>query len=151
MLTLKIYWDVIEWVYVIICMYCTGLEWHGISVCWLIPPRRRRKGPRISDKHPSAPKHVSRYSQAAQKGKVRPYVSGFLLYLYHYINSTNFYLFSKNLIWYFFKSIRELGDYEVAPFLDTLIDHSPNEDVELADCTAFVVGGFHTTGTTLTW
>ena len=53
---------------------------------------------------------------------------------------------------------REEGDYEIAPLLDTIIDTAKNEtesgeklSQELGDVTAVAVGGFHTTGTVLTW
>ena len=53
---------------------------------------------------------------------------------------------------------REDGDYEIAPLLDTIIDTAKNEaesgeklSQELGDVTAVAVGGFHTTGTVLTW
>ncbi len=49
------------------------------------------------------------------------------------------------------KTAREGGDYEQAPFLNALIDSAEDEEEEFADCVAFVVGGFHTTGNVLTW
>ena len=53
---------------------------------------------------------------------------------------------------------REEGDYEIAPLLDTIIDTAQREvqkgeklSQEVGDVTAVAVGGFHTTGTVLTW
>ncbi len=50
------------------------------------------------------------------------------------------------------KKARESGDYEKAPFLDTLLDHYGHDDeFVVAQTITFVVGGFHTTGNFLTW
>nr|AKH03540.1 cytochrome P450 20A1 [Paracyclopina nana] len=49
------------------------------------------------------------------------------------------------------KTARDNGDYEVAPLLDSLLDHTEDEDQLLGDVIAFFVGGFHTTGNLLTW
>ena len=64
------------------------------------------------------------------------------------------YHIQQNLQWFF----REEGDYEIAPLLDTIIDTAKREtesgeklSQELGDVTAVAVGGFHTTGTVLTW
>ena len=61
-------------------------------------------------------------------------------------------------MFYFLKHLREEGDYEIAPLLDTIIDTAKREtesgeklSQELGDVTAVAVGGFHTTGTVLTW
>ena len=57
-----------------------------------------------------------------------------------------------------FLNYREEGDYEIAPLLDTIIETAKPEtelgeklSQELGDVTAVAVGGFHTTGTVLTW
>lgn len=50
------------------------------------------------------------------------------------------------------KKARDSGDYEKAPFLDTLLDHYGHDDEFVVSQTiTFVVGGFHTTGNFLTW
>lgn len=46
---------------------------------------------------------------------------------------------------------RHEGDFEVAPLLDSLIDHEEDEDQLVGDVIAFFIGGFHTTGNLLTW
>ena len=53
---------------------------------------------------------------------------------------------------------RQTGDYKIAPLLDTIIDTANSEVIsgeklsqEVGDVTAVAVGGFHTTGTVLTW
>ena len=53
---------------------------------------------------------------------------------------------------------RQTGDYEIAPLLNTIIDTANSEVIsgemlsqEVGDVTAVAVGGFHTTGTVLTW
>ena len=55
-------------------------------------------------------------------------------------------------------NFRQTGDYEIAPLLDTIIDTANSEVMsgeklsqEVGDVTAVAVGGFHTTGTLLTW
>ena len=57
-----------------------------------------------------------------------------------------------------FLNYREKGNYEIAPLLDTIIETAKTErelgeklSQELGDVTAVAVGGFHTTGTVLTW
>jgi len=47
---------------------------------------------------------------------------------------------------------RNAGDYHLAPFLDTLIDNIEDDDDEiLHQAITFLTGGFHTTGTYMTW
>ena len=65
---------------------------------------------------------------------------------------------SYSKCWFSFTTFREEGDYEIAPLLDTIIDTAKREvnagetlSQEVGDVTAVAVGGFHTTGTVLTW
>ena len=46
---------------------------------------------------------------------------------------------------------REDGDYSLAPFLDTLLDNLDDEDEIVHQAITFMIGGFHTTGTYMTW
>ena len=46
---------------------------------------------------------------------------------------------------------RETGDYELAPFLDCLLDNIEDEEMVYAEAITFIIGGFHTTGNLLTW
>ena len=68
----------------------------------------------------------------------------------------------SEMIWFIFYLVsfhfRQTGDYEIAPLLDTIIDTANSEVIsgeklsqEVGDVTAVAVGGFHTTGTVLTW
>ncbi len=52
---------------------------------------------------------------------------------------------------YYISFFRSGGDYELAPFLDSLLDNASDEEELVADAISFVVGGFHTTGNFLTW
>ena len=69
----------------------------------------------------------------------------------------NIFKFIKTIVNLYYY-VREEGDYELAPLLDTLIDTAKDEvetgeklSQEVGDVTAVAVGGFHTTGTLLTW
>ena len=46
---------------------------------------------------------------------------------------------------------KEDGDYSLAPFLDTLLDNIDDEDEVVHQAITFMIGGFHTTGTYMTW
>ena len=46
---------------------------------------------------------------------------------------------------------RDDGDYSLAPFLDTLLDNLDDEDEIVHQAITFMIGGFHTTGTYMTW
>ena len=43
------------------------------------------------------------------------------------------------------------GDYSLAPFLDALLDNLDDEDEIIHQAITFMIGGFHTTGTYMTW
>ena len=43
------------------------------------------------------------------------------------------------------------GDYEPVPFLDALIDNIEDEDEIVHQAITFMIGGFHTSGTMMTW
>ena len=43
------------------------------------------------------------------------------------------------------------GDYNLAPFLDAIIDNLDDEDEVIHQAITFMIGGFHTTGTYMTW
>lgn len=49
------------------------------------------------------------------------------------------------------KEKRESGDYTKAPFLDTLLDYTDDMDEIISQSITFMVGGFHTTGNSITW
>jgi len=49
------------------------------------------------------------------------------------------------------KERRAVGDYTPAPFLDTVLDEIDDEDELISQAITFMIGGFHTTGTFLTW
>ena len=66
--------------------------------------------------------------------------------------------FWSDIFYTFTFCYRQTGDYEIAPLLDTIIDTANSEVIsgeklsqEVGDVTAVAVGGFHTTGTVLTW
>ena len=66
--------------------------------------------------------------------------------------------FWSDIFYIFTFCFRQTGDYEIAPLLDTIIDTANSEVIsgeklsqEVGDVTAVAVGGFHTTGTVLTW
>ena len=46
---------------------------------------------------------------------------------------------------------KEDGDYNLAPFLDAIIDNLDDEDEIIHQAITFMIGGFHTTGTYMTW
>ena len=51
-----------------------------------------------------------------------------------------------------FRARRDSGDYEKAPFLNTLLDHAGHDMEEvLSDAVSFMVGGFHTSGNFMCW
>jgi len=43
------------------------------------------------------------------------------------------------------------GDYDLAPFLDTVLDNIDDEDDIIHQAITFLIGGFHTSGTYMTW
>ena len=43
------------------------------------------------------------------------------------------------------------GDYSLAPFLDALLDNLDDEDEIIHQAITFMIGGFHTTGSYMTW
>ena len=47
--------------------------------------------------------------------------------------------------------VRDAGDYDPAPFLDALIDNIDDEDEIVHQAITFMIGGFHTSGTMMTW
>merc|ERR1712002_677631 len=69
-------------------------------------------------------------------------------------------LFEKNIV-NFKEIVRDIinshrerkysGEYDVAPFLDILVDLLDDEEDMLAQAVTFLVGGFHTTGMFLTF
>merc|ERR1712126_626927 len=46
---------------------------------------------------------------------------------------------------------KNVGEYDVAPFLDSALDNIDDEDELVHQVITFMVGGFHTTGMFLTW
>ena len=49
------------------------------------------------------------------------------------------------------KRRKENGDYDKAPFLDTTLENIEDEDEIVHQAVTFMTGGFHTTGTFMTW
>ena len=47
--------------------------------------------------------------------------------------------------------VRNVGDYEPAPFLDALINNIDDQDEIVHHAITFMIGGFHTSGTMMTW
>jgi len=47
--------------------------------------------------------------------------------------------------------VRNIGDYDPAPFLDALIDNIDDQDEIIHQAITFMIGGFHTSGTMMTW
>ena len=47
--------------------------------------------------------------------------------------------------------VKDAGDYDPAPFLDALIDNIDDEDEIVHQAITFMIGGFHTSGTMMTW
>lgn len=46
---------------------------------------------------------------------------------------------------------KKSGDYDLAPFLDTVLDNIDDEDDIIHQAITFLIGGFHTSGTYMTW
>jgi cytochrome P450 family 20 subfamily A len=46
---------------------------------------------------------------------------------------------------------KNAGDYDTAPFLDALIDNIDDKDEIIHQAITFMIGGFHTSGTMMTW
>ena len=46
---------------------------------------------------------------------------------------------------------KNAGDYDLAPFLDAVLDNIDDEDDIIHQAITFMIGGFHTSGTYMTW
>lgn len=49
------------------------------------------------------------------------------------------------------KKLKEDGDFDIAPFLDTALDNIEDEDEVIHQAITFMIGGFHTSGNYMTW
>jgi len=69
-------------------------------------------------------------------------------------------IFEKNLadfketirkVVHFHKQRKDSGEYDLAPFLDIVLDNVDDEEEIVSQAITFMIGGFHTTGMYLSW